>query len=274
MKRNPFNKYLAFVKGGILETFSYKFAIFGWLIGDIVQVLIICYLWIAIYKFSSTSIINGYTISEMLTYLVTVRIVGNLVMSSDSFWSIGEGIREGTIANSLIRPLSYRGQLLSSSIGTFIGNLIVFFIPLYIIALIILNATLGVPFAIWYNIIFFLIACILGLLIYDAFNVIIGQVSFFTGALFGVGLAKGALFSFLAGTLIPFSFFGEKASKILELLPFSSMSSLPNLIIMGKYTIKETLIGLLIQLGWAIVINLLANITYKQSIKHVVSVGG
>jgi len=274
MKRNPFKKYFAFVKGGILQAFSYKFSIFGWIIGDFIQIIILCFLWIAIYQYSPTTEINGFTMPMMLTYLVSARIVSQLVFSGDSFWQIGEDIRYGYIANNLIRPIDYRKRLMTMDIGNFFGIMIIAFIPIYIVSITVLHFAIGAMFPTWYNIIFFFISSLASLLIISSFNFMIGQLAFFTGALFGIGMIKNELLMFLSGGYLPIAFFPEKLQAILNILPFTSVLQTPNFILMGNYGITETIIRILIQFGWALVFSVLASLTFKGTIKHVTSVGG
>ncbi|MDD3171505.1 MAG: ABC-2 family transporter protein [Bacilli bacterium] len=274
MKQNPFKKYFAFIKGGILQAFSYKFSIFGWIIGDFIQILILCFLWIAVYKYSPTTEINGFTMPLMLTYLISARIVSQLVFSGDSFWQIGEDIRYGYIANNLIRPINYRKRLMAMDIGSFCGVMIIAFLPVYIISITVLHFVIGVSFPTWYNIILFLISSLASLLIISSFNFIIGQLAFYTGALFGIGIIKNEFMMFLSGGYLPIAFFPEQFQTVLNILPFTSILQTPNFIIMGSYTVPDALIKIIIQFGWVVVFNLLAALTFKGTIKHVTSVGG
>lgn len=45
MRLNKYKKYFVFLKVGILDGFVYKFSVFGWLLGDLVFIIIFFYLW-------------------------------------------------------------------------------------------------------------------------------------------------------------------------------------------------------------------------------------
>ena len=257
----------------MLITFSYKFAIFAWILGDLVQIVIFCFLWVAVYAFSPTASINGFTLTTMLAYVVTSRIISNLV-SSQSFFTVGEDIRTGSIANSLIKPINYRIALSFSSIGSYLGGFLVAFLPVYIPAIVILHFALGVAFPLWYNLLFFILSSFLAMLIIDAFDFMIGQMAFFTGALFGIMLVKSAVYGFLSGAMIPLSFFPAWAQNIFLFLPFASMLQTPAFIALGMYGLPQTLLQLGLQLFWVVFLNLLSLWTYAGSVKRVVSVGG
>ncbi len=274
MRKRLTNRYTGFIKAGVLGTFVYKFSIFGWLVGDIVALVIYCFLWIAVFSYSPTATINGFTSTGMLAYVVSARIIGHLVNSSNSFYSVGSDIRDGSIANRLSKPINYRRTLMYSSIGQYVGSFLLFFFPLYVPALLILHFAFGVAFPIWYNVLLFILSSFLSMLIIDSFDFIVGQVAFFTGALFGVMLVKDSVMSFLSGGMIPLSFFPLWAQKIFEFLPFSSMLQTPTFIALGMYGVEDALIKIAWQVAWVVFLGLLSYLSFGRTVKRVISVGG
>jgi ABC-2 type transport system permease protein len=274
MRKRLTNRYTGFIKAGVLGTFVYKFAIFGWLIGDIVALIIYCFLWIAVFANSPTATINGFTSTGMLAYVVSARIIGHLVNSSSSFYNVGSDIRDGTIANRLSKPINYRRTQMYSSIGQYIGSFILFFFPLYVPAQLILHFAFGVAFPAWYNILLFILSSFLSMLIIDSFDFIIGQVAFFTGALFGVMLVKDSIMSFLSGGMIPLSFFPRWLQTVFNFLPFASMLQTPAFIALGMYDLKEAFIQIGWQCVWVIFLGLHSYVTFGRTVKRVISVGG
>lgn len=274
MKTNKFNKYLAFTKAGILDGFAYKFSAIGWLLGDAISLLILYYLWTAIYASSPTQLINGMTFKEMLTYLIFARVTTTLVFSTISFWIIGEDIYDGNIAINLIRPLSYRYRLLFSSFGNFLSASILMFIPLMTISVILLYFILGVSLPSLPLFLVFIFSCVLSFIISDSLNFLIGEIALFTNALFGLMIIKNIVFSFFSGSLLPSSFFPGWLNDILRFLPFQSLVEKPIMILMGRLDTKGVIEAVFIQLIWVVLLNLLCTFTFNRIKKHVVSVGG
>ena len=291
MKINRFKKlkvYRSFVKAGIMETLAFKWAIFGWLFIDSLSIILTCFLWYAIfnqpndnlYQFNAFNerMLNGFTLPQMISYQLIAMIVSTLVYSSISFWKVTDDIREGNIAMQLIKPLSYRLRILSESIGSFIINFIMLFIPVMTLIILISGAVFGfdkIFFSFnWYNIIFGIISVSMSLIILDTIDFMFAQFSFFTGASFGLVLLKNAIIQFLSGAFIPFSFYPEWAQTILNILPFASTLTSPTFIIMGNYSLIQTLEVLGLQLFWCIALSLLSSFIYSKSCKHVISVGG
>lgn len=283
MKKSLFkriSRYKSFVKGSILEAFAYKWQTYSWFLAEILGIVLLCFLWTAIYRQPNASeTINGFTLPQMITYLLTAKIVQQLVGGSQAFWIVVDDIREGNIAMQLIKPISYRYRVFASSLGVYISNLLMAFIPLYLVATIVLSLIFGglgnIYFSLhWYNWIFFFISSLLSLYILDTFDFIFAQVSFYTGAGFGLMLLKDSVVSFLSGALLPFTFFPMWTQKFLEFLPFASMLATPNMIMMGNFTLLESLMKLGLQVLWALVLGFIAWLTYRASCKHVISVGG
>lgn len=274
MKARKFRKYFGFVKADILITYSYKFKMYGWLIGSCLTVAMTCVLWYAIFKQSTTAVINGFTFYEMITYAITSQLVIQLVASSQSFWIISDDIRKGTIAINLTKPINYRTRLLSESFGAFVGAFIFLFIPLYLICIISLYFGANAPIPTWYNVLYFLVSIVISLSILDAFNFLIGQLAFFTGAEFGIMIMKDTILSFLSGAMITISFFPDWLALTLRILPFASITEMPVFFLMNRYTPVEGITNLCIALGWAIVLNAISYFSYSKIAKHVISTGG
>ena len=274
MKTNKLNKYLAFTKGGILNGFAYKFSAIGWLLGDAISLLILYFLWTAIFASSPTESINGMTYKEMLTYLIFARVTTTLVFSTQSFWILGEDIYEGNIAISIIRPLNYRYRLLFSSFGNFLSTSILMFIPLMALSIVLLYFILGITLPGIGFFLVFILSCILSFIISDSLNFLIGELSIFTNALFGLMLIKDIMISFFSGSLLPSSFFPSWLNEVLKFLPFQSLVEKPIMILMGRLDTQGVIEAIMIQLIWVVVLNLLCTFTFNRIKTHVVSVGG
>lgn len=274
MRRNPFKTYKGFVKGYIASTLAYKYQIFGWVLGSFLTAIITCVLWYAIFEQSSDAVINGYTFKEMLLYVITTKVVVSLTTSSQSFYDIGEDIRMGNIAITLTKPINYRARFLFNTFGSYIANFFIVFLPLYIITLLTLHFGFGCEIPLWYNFFFFFISSILSCILYDAFNFLIGQIAFYTGALFGVMLIKDSVLSFLSGGLIPLAFLPIWAQETLRILPFSSLTETPIYMLMNNYLPLDSLCKIGIQFGWVILFEIICYVSNRRIIKRVTSAGG
>jgi ABC-2 type transport system permease protein len=274
MRPNPFRKYHGFIKGSFLNFVAFRTEILGWVLQDIITLFIMVFLWFAIYKESSNETINGFTYPQMMMYLVTASLSAQWIANGTTFQEIGQDISQGNIATSLTRPVSYRGQKFATSLGSVLGNFLIFFLPMALIAFLIFTFGLGQPAPTWYNMLLYLVAGFLAIVILDSFDFMVAQLGFLTNSLFGIFLIKSCIITFLSGAAIPFSFFPSWAQPVLECLPFSGLASTPINILLGRYDWATTGIRLGVSLAYAILLYLLSELTNVLMVRHVESAGG
>jgi ABC-2 type transport system permease protein len=187
---------------------------------------------------------------------------------------IGNDVTDGSIAMSLIKPISYKRKLLSESIGEMIYK---FFIPsifVWIGVEVYKIFNLGnYSFSIK-NTIFFCISSILGFLIYFLFEFCFGMLAFYSTYVWGMEIIKNGVLIFLTGQLIPLTFFPVIIQKIFDFLPFSSMNYIPVMIYLGKIDNLELVYTLIRQLIWIIILEIFSSWLWKKAIKRISILGG
>lgn len=275
MKANPFRKYRGFVRGSVLNAMAYKINIYGWLFQSVMTLLAGILLWIAIYKENGGVSINGFTSNEMVAYLLMCQVAPAIGMGADvSFNTVSDDVYEGNIAISLTKPVDYRLRSFAMSLGNLVASFVLLFLPLFTAAWLILVFGMGLSCFTWYNFLFFLAASFFSLLINDSFDFMFGELCFYTQGYFGMMVIKDTVFSLLSGALIPFSFFPSWAQAFLPYLPFASLISTPVNIILGRYSLTETLLWLATSLGYAILIFALSFYSNRRMVRRVESAGG
>lgn len=276
--RKIFNRYKAFMKTGILNVFAYKFNVFSWLLVSASSLLCLFFLWAAVYGNSPSAVINGFTFKEIVSYTVIINIFGFVMGGGDTQGTITDEIQDGTIAMSLIKPISYRLRFVFSTMGSLIASNLIVGLPLLIISTIILVANdfmvIKSPAHFAVIVAFFFIAQILAKLLYDVIDYIFGLVAFYTMASFGLSQIKNVVINFLSGMLIPIAFFPEWAGKVVNYLPFVGMAQNPTLIYLGRMEISEALMAVLMQVIWIILLETFAHFFYLKAIKIVTIQGG
>ena len=101
---------MPFAKAGVKVELAYKAQIVMWIIISFVEVMFVVFLYGAIYRSSENgmdSIINGFSFTEMILYMITSFFFSFVMGSGDTSYEIATDIREGTIANTLTKPVSY-----------------------------------------------------------------------------------------------------------------------------------------------------------------------
>lgn len=271
--------YLPFAKAGVKTELSYKAQIVMWIIISFVEVFFILFLYQAIYRSSPDgmgAIINGFTFNDMVLYMITSFVFSFVMGAGDTSYNIYTDIREGTIANTLTKPVSYRLRHLSTFLGMVALDLVIIMIPLMAI-------TYGIFFALgiltmgaWEfitNLIFFFIFTILGCFMNDAISYFIGMLVFFTDHLFGLNMARTALQGFLGGKMVPLAYMGV-VGVVFSYTPFAFLGSVPVLTLMGKVAVSEIIVYILVALAWIIVIELINHFIFSYAMKKITVQGG
>lgn len=274
-------KYKPFLRASAMDMMAFKFNIIVWAIVTVFQVACLIFLWLAVYSSSEggfNASINGFTYKEMISYVVLTTVFGFVTFNNDTMWFINRDIQQGTIANYVIKPISYRGKFVASNIGAFLMMSLVFGIPLYAISL---GVLIGIGFlpitSVWGFIAhlgLFVVSSVIACLLNDTIAYIFGILCFYTSSAWGLNSLKTTIISFLSGTLLPLAFFPPVFKDIVSYMPFAGMSQNPVLILLMKYDYMDSLKVILIALGWLIILEVLAKLLFNHAIKKVTVQGG
>ncbi|MGN0142216.1 MAG: ABC transporter permease [Roseburia sp.] len=265
--------YLPFASNELKRQMAYKGAFYLFILVSLFGSFISYYLWKAIYASSNQTTLGGLTQQEMVVYVFMVYVTSSIVMNSISNY-VSEDVVKGTVAMNLIKPIDYRMSLIAKAMGNMVYR---FFVPsvfiwvgleIYKVTVLGLNPVTG------WDILWYLLSCVMSFLIYVLFDFCFGMVAFFTTYIFGMEMAKEALLSFLTGQLIPISFFPAAVQRVFDLMPFSSMIYTPVMIYLGKYTGKMLGLMLLKQAAWVVILYAAGSLIWRRVTKRLVVLGG
>ena len=271
--------YLPFSKAGIKIELSYKAQIVMWIIISFIQIFFVLFLYQAIYRNSPegmNAVINGFTFYDMVLYMITSFFFSFIMGAGDTSYEIWTDIKEGTIANTLTKPVSYRLRHLFTYLGVLVLDYVIIIIPFFtivysiFISLGFLKVTIG-QFLL--NVLFFVIFSILAGFINNAVSYFVGMLVFYTDHLFGLNMARNALQGFLGGQMVPLAYMGALGVAF-SFTPFAFMNSVPVLTIMGKLDIASIIIYIAIAIAWIGFIELINHLIFKRAIKKITVQGG
>lgn len=271
-------KYIPFFNAGLKSFLSYKAQVYGWLIIGIIEILFLFFLYHAIYKNSPegmNSIINGFTFYEMILYGATSFLFANII-SSETGWNIFVEIRDGTIVNTLTKPVSYRLRLLFTSLGNAFFRVCFMSLPLLIILYGVFWGCGFVsfePLQFILNAAFFILFLLVAILINDSLQYLVGMLTFYTQHMFGLDMFITSIKTFLSGSMVPLSYMGV-FGVVFSYLPFAFLASTPILVLMGKVEILSILMFLAIAIGYEILLEFVNHLLYKHCVKKIVVQGG
>lgn len=263
-------KYLTLTRAGIIEALQFRLSFVVMVIGNLLYLIVIYYLWKAIYASAGTDIVNGMTFSDTLIYLVLATALFNF-MEMYAVWEIGRSIQSGKIVLDLLKPIEYRKYLFWSYSGTFVTQFFLTFLPTFIAVAVVTNG--AIPMGI--NLLYFVISVVMAVSINYSIDFIVGTICLYTESIWGINIMKQMVVLLLSGATIPIAFFPDTLKTIVYYLPFQSIYNAPLSILLDSESQPQTVFTTLgIQLAWCIGMMLISKRFWKISLRQITVNGG
>lgn len=263
-------KYLTLTRAGMIEALQFKGAIFSIIIGNLVYLIMIYFLWKAIFASVDTTTVNGMTFEDTMIYLVLASALFYF-MEMYLVWEMGSDIQSGKIILDIIKPMKYPIFKFFQLSGNFIMFFFITFLPTFIVVYIVTYGAIHLD----YNILFFLVSVLLGLLINYFIDFFIGTICLYTESIWGINIMKEVIVLLLSGATIPIVFFPEPLKTVVYYLPFQAIYNSPlRLLIDYSMPFSERIEILGIQLFWLIIMILVSGSFWKISLKRITINGG
>jgi len=254
-----------------IERMVYRVNFFLEILSGILSSLIIVFLWIAIYRHAGVTIIGGYSLAEMVTYLLGCGLLNSFLLTTAENPETSQSIQDGTLSTLLIKPFNPYALWFARDMGGksflfllgVLGYLgIFFFFREYLI--------LSTDFA---PLLFFafsvLLAALLQFLLFEALSLL----SFWVENTYGIRFTMRVIMEVAGGAIIPLSFFPDILQKLLMVFPFPYMSYLPMQIYLGKIPINDVPFEFFKEGIWITGLILINIIIWKQGVRQYVSMG-
>ena len=215
-------KYITLAKAGIIESLQFRLSAFILFVGNLLYLIIIYFLWKAIYASSGTDVVNGMTFSDTLIYLVLATALFNF-MEMYIVWEIGRSIQSGKIVLDLLKPIGYRKYLFWSYSGSLVTQFVTTFVPTFIIVSIVTHGR--ILFGL--NLLYFVISVMLAVSINNSIDFFVGGICLYTESIWGINMMKQVIVLLFSGATIPIAFFPDTLKTIVYYLPFQSIYNAP-----------------------------------------------
>lgn len=259
------SKYLAVFKICWEQGLVYRLNFVLWRVRSVLQLLLVYFIWWTVFQSSSEAF--GYTQSSILTYIMVAALIRAVILSSRAIDVSGQ-INEGSFSNFLVKPLSVIGYYFSQDLADKLLNIT--FVMLEIIALLVI---LRPPLYLqqnWDTLILFILATILGTLLYFNIAFIIGMLTFWMENAWAPIFLVGIILEGFGGGLFPIDIFPQTLANILLLLPFPYLIYFPAKIYLGTLPATEIIKGFVILsfwvgIGWYLMLRILQKGLKKYS---------
>lgn len=263
-------KYVTLTKAGMMDALQFRLGTFVTVLGNIIYLIIIYYLWKAIYASQPSEIINGMTFEDTMIYLVLATALFYF-MEVYLVWLMGRDIQSGGIILSLIKPMKFRRYLFFQNAGNLIMSFLMTFLPTAVLVYFVTRGRIHLGS----NLIFFIIAVFFGLLINFFIDFFIGTICLYTESIWGINIMKEVIVLLLSGASIPIDFFPESLAKVVMMLPFQAIYHTPlRLLIRNDLSMNNRLEMLGLQLFWVVILAVVTDLFWRRSLKQITVNGG
>ena len=237
------------------------------LVSSFTRIIVLWFLWNAVFKAYGAETLKGFTLPMMITY-VSISSILNIFSRSETEFSIEENVKTGFISVILTKPFSYPIFHLFREIGKTLFNLLARGLPIFLFSLIFLNISLpSTPV--------FFISLALGFFVNFFLILLTGLWSFWSsGNIWGIRFARNVISEILSGALIPLYLFPLWLRDIAGALPFQAIYSTPLLIYIGQLNGFELFASLAVQIFWVALLGGLSFIVWRLAEKKTLSYGG
>lgn len=261
-------KYLAIIGAYWQRGLTYRFTVLSYRIGEIAEMVILFLMWTALYK--NQEIIQGFTLREMLTYIIIGNLFRVMVRNFLPTFMANE-IKDGKLSMYLVQPIHYFAYTFSRELGRLsFASLISVVSQTFVVVLfhqyIIFNIDLP---RLGVLIVMLCLAFFIELLI----SFLIGCVTFWTDEIDGLFESVRKLERFFAGEYFPLSFLPTVLAQASVLLPFAYSFFIPTQLYLGKITIAQGVQGIIVQLVWIVILAGVVQIVWKKGLKKYEGVG-
>jgi ABC-2 type transport system permease protein len=205
------------------------------------------FIWKALYDgHPAGTVINGFTMHEMVTYVAVGWMSRSLYFSSIDE-EINEIVRSGQIGMYLIRPVNFHLMMLAQAFGGTLFRLIFFTVP--VAGVILLSFPVAAP-ASAFALVAFLLSTFTSFFVLAEVGFLVGLLAFSLKSIQGVMRAKYYLIQLFSGLLLPLTFFPPVLQEIVNFLPFKLITYVPLQIYLGRLSSLEVIQLSLEQIAW------------------------
>ncbi len=264
-------KYLYGFKVFFLNAFHYRFNVMIHLFFGNVSTVITVLFWILIYKSNGRAEINGFSLSDMITYFMICSIVRGMIFSNSGFAYAGM-IKQGGLNSELLKPYSINVSLYFKNLASCITGIF----PQFVLVAVLLPIV-GIYFNTkisFLNLLFVLIFMVVATISSHLVWSVLGLMAFWMQEANAVMWSFAVLFNFISGMFLPLDFFPETLIAVIQWLPFSCWIYLPTKIYLGLFCPTEIGMLLVVNIGWIILLWGIYRAVWSAGIKKYSSIGG
>ena len=265
-------RLIALMRAGIIESLQFRLSTAVAVFGNLVYLVLIYFLWKAIYDSAGTDVVNGMTFYDTMIYLVLATAIYNFLVMF-IVWDMSREIQSGEIIMHLLKPMRFRKYTFWSYSGAHVIHFFLTFLPTFLVVQWVTDGAIPMGG----NLILFVLSLVLALIINFNIEMLVSPICLYTESTWGINIVKETIVLLLSGASIPLAFFPESMRAVVDYLPFRAVYDIPLSILLGKNgtdTIEGLAQALGIQLIWCVVLTIAGNLFWNHAVKQITVNGG
>ncbi len=213
--------------------------------------------------------IGGLTRGQFIAYYLVLILVNQLTYSQTN-WTAGDLIRDGSMNIMLLRPMSPLYNTLASEVA---GKVVfmAFVIPITALLAFVLRPELHLT---WQNGLLFSLALVLAWALRFFWGYWLALLAFWATRADSLLALQDSLTFLLAGQVAPIALLPGLMQQAALVLPFRYMIGFPVEILTGQLDTTGLAIGFAYQLGWLGIALILYTTVWRRGLKQYSAVGG
>jgi ABC-2 type transport system permease protein len=264
-------RYLTVFRISLQQEFVYRANFVMWRLRNILQFLLIFFLWDSIYAQPQREVF-GYDKAKILTYIFALLLVRAFVLSARGI-EVGGEIANGSFTNYLLKPISYIKYWLVRDLSSKALNMLFATLEFGLLYLLIKPS-----FFLQTNPVFvlgFLISVAIAMLIYFLLLFVVSMPSFwYPEGAWGFQFLLTAVFvEFLSGAIFPLDVLPQNIQKLINLTPFPYLIFYPIQIYLGRVDRAMFIKGFAISAIWLLLLLYILKILWNRGLKVYQSYG-
>jgi len=265
-------KYLNIFRVSLIERMTYRG---DFLLGSILRffpMITTILLWTAVYAGAPAESgadekrIEGYSLNEMIAYLLLVHISRMFSSMPGLAAGISRDIREGTLKKYLLQPLDMIAYLVSYRAAHKVAYITTSFLPYAFLFIVCAGYFDHFPDAA--TLAGYLVSLLLGFVVGFFFEACIGMVGFWFLEITSLVWVVNTVNYFVSGQMIPLDLLPGVWRTVLKSLPFQYLAYFPAAVFLKKVEGTELVQGLLVQAAWAVVLIFLTRWLYARGLRR------
>lgn len=267
-------KYLKILRISLVERLTYRADFFVTTFFRFLPLITTFLLWEAIYAGSGKEEIVGFTRNQMIAYLLLVQISRMFSSMPGLSTGIARDIRDGNLKKYLLQPIDMLTYLLSYRGAHKIAYIVTTAAPYALLFFLFHDVFTEIPDA-WTWLAYF-VSLILAFLIGFYFEACIGITGFWLLEITSFAYIINIFNFFISGQMFPLEFLERYPliTPVMRMLPFQYLAYFPAMVFLGKKSGNDLIVGLAIELAWAIALMLLSRWLYRLGLRHYSAYGG